>query len=369
MRVILLGPQRRPTVDAVARSLGLDRPGPEDPNGPTGPTGPTGPEGPDGLDGTRGPDGTGGPVATITAGWQEREPDDQELSTLLGGRAVNLSLYRRWLDVQDRDPGYAAGERELAGTLAELQDLYLLRLDCALQAVYAVQRRTTGELRGAGHLGGGDQLRAEALAEAVAAVRELDAAHLRRVDSVRGEFFQRLRPHDRPVIAEHRAAVEAILGEAAALVIAGGHVGVLAEVLHLFNVAAALRSAARPSGAGPAPVIAWSAGAMALTDRIVLFHDRSPQGPGHPEVYGSGLSVLRDLVLLPHARARMLLDDTPRMAIFARRFWPARCVLLESGTRIELDSDDDRGGAGDAPWLPGVRVIAEDGRVMSLEAA
>ena len=84
-------------------------------------------------------------------------------------------------------------------------------------------------------------------------------------------------------------------------------------------------------------MIAWSAGAMALTDRIVLFGDRSPQGPGHPEVYGSGLSVLRDVVLLPHARARMLLDDTPRMAVFARRFAPARCVLLDSGTRIELD--------------------------------
>ena len=48
------------------------------------------------------------------------------------------------------------------------------------------------------------------------------------------------------------------------------------------------------------PVIAWSAGAMALADRIVLFHDRSPHGPGHPEVYGSGLSVVRDVVLLPH---------------------------------------------------------------------
>ena len=80
-------------------------------------------------------------------------------------------------------------------------------------------------------------------------------------------------------------------------------------------------------------MIAWSAGAMALTDRIVLFHDRSPQGPGHPEVYGSGLSVLRDVVLLPHARARLLLDDTPRMAVFARRFAPARCVLLEPPER------------------------------------
>ncbi len=339
MRVILLGPQRRPTVDAVARSLGLDR----------------------GLDRGlgRGLAGPESPVATVTAGWQEREPDDGELSTLLGGRAVNLSLYRRWRDVQDRDPGYAADERGLAGTLAELQDLYLLRLDYALQAVYAVQRRNPG-----------DQLRADALAEAVAAVRELDAAHLRRVDSVRGEFFQRLRPHDRPVIAEHRAAVAGILGEAAALVIAGGHVGVLAEVLHLFNVAAALGAAA---GRG-APVIAWSAGAMALTDRIVLFHDRAPQGPGHPEVHGSGLSVLRDMVLLPHARARMLLDDTPRMAVFARRFGPARCVLLESGARIELDRDGASDGAWppgvrDGGWPPGVRVIAEDGRVILLEAA
>ena len=314
MRVILLGPQRRPTVDAVARSLS--------------------------------PEGSRVPIATVTAGWQEREPDDAELGTLLGGRAVNLSLYRRWLDVQDRDPQYAAAERGLAGTLAGLQDLYLLRLDYALRAVYAVQRRSAGDLG------------TDALAEAIAAVCELDAAHLRRVDTVRREFFQLMPPHDRPVIAGHRAAVAGLLGEACALVIAGGHVGVLAEVLHLFNVAAAL---ALLPGAGHLPVIAWSAGAMALTDRIVLFGDRSPQGPGHPEVYGSGLSVLRDVVLLPHARARMVLDDTPRMAVFARRFAPARCVLLDIGARIELD--------GDGGWPPGVRVIAEDGRVTSREAA
>jgi len=334
VRVILLGPQRRPTVDAVARSLGL-----------------------------------AGPVATITAGWQERESDDAELSTRLGGRTANLSLYQRWLDVQDRDPKYAAAERALAGTLAELQDLYLLRLDYALQAVYAVQRRSAGEAGAAGELRAGelraDELRAGALAEAVATVRELDAAHLHRLDRVRGEFFQRLQPHDRPVIAGHRAEVQGILGETCALVIAGGHVGVLAEVLHLFNVAAALRSSPGRPQTGGSLVIAWSAGAMALADRIVLFGDRSPQGPGHPEVYGSGLSVLRDVVLLPHARARMLLDDTPRMAVFARRFAPARCVLLDGGTRIEVDGDLGY----DVGWPPGVRVIADDGRVTSLEAA
>jgi len=304
--IILLGPQRRPTLDGVVRSLGL------------------------GAD-------LSGPVATVTAGWQEREPDDAELAALLGGRAVNLGLYRRWLDVQDRDPEYFAGARRLADTLAELQDLYLLRLDYALRAVYAVQRRSAS---------------GDAVPDAVAAVRELDTGHLRRVNGARLEFFEQLAPHDRPVIAGHRAEVSAALADAAALIVTGGHVGVLAEVLHLFNVAAALNGA---------PVIAWSAGAMALADRIVLFHDRSPQGPGHAEVYGSGLSLLRDVVLLPHARARLLLDDTTRMAVFARRFAPARCVPLEAGTRIDISAD---GG-----WPPGVRVLGEDGHMTAREAA
>jgi hypothetical protein len=66
-------------------------------------------------------------------------------------------------------------------------------------------------------------------------------------------------------------------------------------------------------------------------------------------------------VPLPHARARLLLDDAARMSVFARRFAPARCVLLESGTRIDTDSD---GG-----WPPGIRVLAPDGHVTTLEAA
>jgi hypothetical protein len=298
VRAILLGPQRRPTLEAVVRSLGLP-----------------------------------GPFATVTAGWQEREPDDGEMRALLGGRSVGLELYRRWLDVQERDPEYSAASRALADVLAELADLYLLRLDYALQAVYALQRRTSGS----------------ALAEAVAGVRSLDDLHLAQVNEVRGEFFDRLRPHERPVIASHRSAVAGLLDSAAALVVAGGHVGILAEVLHLFNVAALLRS----------PVIAWSAGAMALADRIVLFGDRSAHGPGHPEVYGSGLSVVRDVVLLPHAKARLLLDDVPRMAVFAQRFAPARCLPLEAGTRVELSGD------GSAGVPAGARVLGEDGHVTS----
>jgi hypothetical protein len=305
VKVTLLGPQRRPTLEPVAAALP-----------------------------------PGQPVATITAGWQERESDDAELSALLGGRDVNLNLYWRWGDVQDNDPDFAAGERNLTAILDEAQALYLVRLTSALQAVHAVQRRN-----------GGSQLMADVLAESVGTVRQLDAAHLRRVDEIRAEFYQILQPHDRPAIAAHRAEVAGLLADCSALVVTGGHVGVLADVLHLFNVAAALRS----------PVIAWSAGAMALAERIVLFHDRAPQGPGHPEVYASGLSVVRGIVPLPHARARLLLDDRPRMAVFARRFEPARCVLLEHGTRLDIES---------ATGLPpAAQILAGDGHVTTLEAA
>jgi hypothetical protein len=316
VRAILLGPQRRPTLDAVVRS---SVPGE-------------------------------GPIATVTAGWQEREPYDGELNALLDRRGSGLALYRRWLDVQEQDPEFAAAERALQRILGELADLYLLRLDYALQAVYALQHRPG--------------VPAEAVAEAVEGVQSLDAAHLARVNEVRGEFFDRVRPHDRPVIAAHRLAVAGLLGEAAALVVAGGHVGVLADVLHLFNVAAAL-----PTGA---VVIAWSAGAMALADRIVLFHDRSPLGPGHSEVYGSGLSVVRDVVLLPHARARLLLDDTPRMAVFAQRFAPALCLPLEAGTRVALSGSGSGSGSGALPagGLPaGTRVLGEDGHVTAVREA
>jgi hypothetical protein len=300
--VTLLGPQRTPDLDNVVRSLNLD-----------------------------------GPIATITAGWQEREPEDGELNQLLDARGVNLSLFRRWLDVQERDPDFTAAEHRLREVLDEVQEIYLLRLEHSLRAVTAVQRHS-----------GNNQLRAEAVTQAIDVVRDLDARHLELISEIYAEFYQSWPPHDRAVIAEHRAAVENLLNGAAALVITGGHVGVLLAVLHLFNIGAARHL----------PVIAWSAGAMALSDRAVLFHDRPPQGPGNPEVYGRGLSMIGNVVALPHAHARLLLDDAQRMAVFARRFAPARCMLLEKGTRVDSDAE------GTCP--PGTQVLDQDGHVLTV---
>jgi hypothetical protein len=304
-RVVLLGPQRfRPTVADALRSLDV-----------------------------------GGSIATVTAGWQEREPDDAELDELLEGRTVNLGLHARWLDVTERDREFAAADRQRRDRLEELQSVYLLRLHHAIEAVYELQRRI-----------GDPEIARVALEDAVGAVRALDAGHLARVAEVHAAFHEAWPPHERPVIAAHRAEVAQRIGDADAVAIAGGHVGVLLSCLHLFNVGPAL---------GQRPVVAWSAGAMAVSETVVLFHDLALHSPGHAEVYDHGLALCRGVVPLPHARRRLRIDDRRRMAVLARRFAPARCVVLDDGAR--LDCRDDVGE-------PATVVVRDDGRLTAAVA-
>jgi hypothetical protein len=295
VRAILLGPQRRPTLAAVVRTLDL-----------------------------------AGPVATVTAGWQDREPDDAELDALLDGRGVNLRLYARWQDVLARDPEYAAAEREYLAVRRELQELYLITLDGVLRALHEVARH------------GGDAVPA-ARADAEHVVRLVDERHLARMSEARASFEVTARPAERDLVTRHRADVAEVVGAASALVVAGGHVGDLLHVLRLFAVPA------------PAVVIAWSAGAMALTERVLLFHDRTPHDPSHAEFLDRGLGWLRGCVLLPHARRRLRTEDPHRMAELAFRAAPARCVILDDGVRLDL-------GPGDV-LPPDARVVTGDGHI------
>jgi hypothetical protein len=262
--------------------------------------------------------GLTGPFATVTAGWQERETEDGELDQLLGGRSVNLRLYARWNEVADRDPEFATATVRRREILAELAELYLIRLDQAANAVFALLKR-----------GGTPSVLEPVLEEAEQAVRDLDTAHCARVDEVHSEFYAAFPPHEREAVMAARTGVAATLAGCSAFVMTGGHVGVLTEVLHLFNLAAML----------DLPIVTWSAGAMALTERIVLFHDRSAHGPASAEVYEQGLGLVKGVVALPAAHRRLHMEDQRRMSLFARRFAPARCLVLEAGDRVDLTPD------------------------------
>jgi hypothetical protein len=242
--------------------------------------------------------------------------------------------------VQEQDREFAHAEREHEAALGELRQHYLVQLDHALEATYTVAQGQEGRPR----------LRERALEGAVEMVRLLDHQHLQRVRDVQLAFFDAWRPQERDAVATHRDEVNQLLATSDAVVVAGGHVGLLARLLHLFHVGPAM----------PRTVVAWSAGAMALTERIVLFHDHVAQGVAQTEVFGEGIGLMQGLVLLPHARRRLRVDDRVRMSVLARRFAPARCVVLDDGVRLPLGPD--------CSLPPGTRVVADDGHITELAA-
>jgi hypothetical protein len=157
------------------------------------------------------------------------------------------------------------------------------------------------------------------------------------VADVHADFESRWKPGERPAVAAERSTVEELVREAAAVAIAGGQVAVLLNRLRLFGLPQLLEGAT---------VLAWSAGAMAIADRVVLFHDSPPHGPGHAEVFGAGLGLAPGLLPFPHARRRLRFDDEHRVLLTARRFSPTVCVPLDDGERVDLLDGEWRFSAG-----------------------
>jgi len=285
--------------------------------------------------------GVTGRIATVTAGWQEREDEDRELHEHLEGRTVNLRLYHRAEALFAADPELRDVLRERQTRLQEQQRLYRLRLGFALQAARELLA-----------VSGDPSLLEIQRASAVQAVRALDEQHLQQVVEINAGYEEQLRIQDRPPVAAGRRELAALLSETSAVAIAGGHVAVLLNRLRLFGLDSLLRGK---------DLFVWSAGAMACSDRVVLFHDSPPQGAGDPEVLEAGLGLFPDLVPLPHARHRLLLYDRDRVALFAQRFAPALCVALDEECRIEWDGRRWRG-------LPPTTHLTPEGSVEEFEA-
>lgn len=280
--ITLLGPQRTPRIEPVLASLGL----------------------------------TGARAAIINAGWREREPEDGLLVTITDGNAINLRLWHRMQEVWDADPEFAAADRVRRLVLEEMQDLYVVALDHVVAALRAMIDRVPRS----------EHVQAMAVADAEQIMREIDMRHLQRVSEVHAEFWSKWPPHERSAVQQLRQLISKELADAEVILIPGGHVGVLVGALHLFNIGPHLQ----------VPVIAWGAGAMALTDRVVLFHDRAAHGPSVSEVFTQGLGLVRETVALPAARERLELSNPERMGVLARRFAPANCLLLDERARVDI---------------------------------
>ncbi len=278
-----------------------------------------------------------GPVAAVTAGWRDREDEDDELREHLGARTVNLELYRRAEELFADDEKLFAGHRRRQDALRDLQEIYRRRLRHALAAA----RELLAEP-------GDSEMLEQARQDAIQAVRRLDSEHLDKVRRIHLRFRRETRPDRRAGLRRQKEELSRLLAGCQALAIAGGHVAVLLNRLRLFDVLYL---------AGQMPVVAWSAGAMALAERVVVFHDSPPQGAGDAEVLETGLGRLRRLLPFPHARRRLQLRDPLRVSLLARRFAPATCVALDEGDHLAQGDD------GWAAVAPARRLTAAGGVV------
>jgi hypothetical protein len=282
-RVVLLGPQyQSPNVGAVLAELGVK-----------------------------------GPVALVTAGMQEREGDCKDVVKAIGVPVVNLELHKRAEDVFRRDKELDAAYKQRQQRLRLMQDFYRVRLDYADDAAKAISVRHVDPA-----------LLAEEARLSVEGLCVLDQDHLERCRYVHAAYEEKMKPTERDAVARHRRELLGLIAPASAVVVAGGHVASLLNRLKLFDIVGL---------AGDRPWIAWSAGAMVLTDAIVLFHDFPPFGKDIAEVLDAGLGLAPRLVVLPDPKKRLKLDDRAGIARFTRRMSPAGVLAMDHGARVFLD--------------------------------
>ena len=260
-----------------------------------------------------------GPVAAVTAGWEDREDEIDELTEHLGRDVINLQLHQRCEQVFARDAEFLEAWRVRRLRLRRCRELYRQRLGDLVRSVHALERRRHDDLVQADWE---DSLRI---------IRELDDRQLRRVTEIHDEFEERMRPQEREaVVVQHERIAELISG-CGSITFAGGHVAVLRNRLRLFDIAGLIEER---------PLFAWSAGAMCATERIVIYHDSAPLSSGHPQVLEAGLGLCPGIVALPHASRRLHLSDVRRVRRFAARFAPQTCIALDDASGMIWDGSE-----------------------------
>lgn len=286
--------------------------------------------------------GSSGPLAVITAGWEEDEEDSRKSAALMAalpGGSFNLKLFTRSEELFQADPALIQALRDRQDELRLLRDLYKDRLELLAEAARITWRRRDERI--------------DFLPEresCIEALQLLDRQHFLRTCQICDSWEDRMKTPARLHVARHRSEVAEQLAGVQALVISGGHAAIILNRLMIFDVLEAVPAL---------PVIGWSGGAMALAEQIVFFHDSPPQGRGDAEVLRAGMGMYGRFLPLPDARHRLILDDRERVAIFSRRFDGFQCVVMDENTLMDRQ---------DGNWWisPGTVRLDDDGGLVEV---
>lgn len=259
------------------------------------------------------------PVAVISAGWQEAEGDIDDIRNAIDNPLHDLGIYARSEKIFADNDALQQAYRERQDQLIEQQRMYRLRLKNLTIAARAILRADGNRI-----------VIGEERRHAISQLRALDRHHLRQIRKINARFDESFDADSFPALADARAALDEELSGYQTVLITGGNVVVLVNRLRLLGLDTQLRER---------NLIGWSAGAMVLCDRIVLFHDRMPQGRRDAEVMSEGLGIVPGTILLPNAEGRLRMSEFVRNSLFSRRFSPAACLTLDNGALLRFQDN------------------------------
>lgn len=253
--------------------------------------------------------GVRGSVALISAGWRHDELRDEPVRETIHVDVQNVGLYAAFRVIEREASDLAGLYAQKQSALRRVKERYRAAIVPALAACRELYART-------------QDVGCPWFRQAIANFQKIDEIFLTESDRLHQRFDAEVQPRHHPLVGAEIDRIRGIVDSTDAVLIAGGHVGVLRNRLAFFGLGDVLANRR---------IVAWSAGAMAIADRVVLFHDHTTWGVGLAEVLDRGLGLVPGVVFLPHAHERLALEEKENVLIFARRFAPARCVGLQAG--------------------------------------
>ncbi|MBM3462016.1 MAG: hypothetical protein FJX76_07945 [Armatimonadetes bacterium] len=319
-------------------------------------------------------------VLLVTAGWEEREYEEAHVKQALyeigipgqDDNVQNLSAWHTYQEFCAREPAVAAlwhtREQLIEATRAlylEKNGFFTAYLRRSLESLKRHATETT--MPGSGGAEGHSRW-IRSVAEVMANVRafthppaDFDGArllsyflgrdirdtlaHLVANDDRMVELLHDLDEHFADGTGLHHNAtwrrlrdqMERRILSANAIMLFGGHLGVLHRALNFFRLRETFAEALRRGTC----FYASSAGALILCERIIVYNDfPSDMGPRREfQLFDRGFGLVRHLQVFPHCMDRIQTDDSDNLAYLAHRFQNRVCVGLNEGSFLLIESN------------------------------
>lgn len=303
-------------------------------------------------------------VLIVTAAWGPGEYNEGPIKRALYGIGVpsdlrggydrnvyNLCAWHAWADFLGKRPEVARVHADIQVAQDEIRRFYLektaFHADLVRRGVRAVKARRPRFSLGRVHER--DPLRPEAvhtgseivekalgreLAASIAALVENDDRMLQSFSDAEEALLARTGLRMDPQWRAVRARLEERILSADAVLLFGGSPQKLLSPFRFFDLRPALLETLRRG----ATVVASSAGALVLCERMIVYDERN----GDPtqrdfRLLDAGLGLVGGLQILPHCMDRIHTDDPDNLAYLARRFGSRICVGLNEGSYLLVD--------------------------------